>query len=183
MLKTQYDDLFITIRISIQDPSIRPPGGNRNNTFGEAVFWVGMMMDMKDSSQQKMRGHSGSSRKNDTLMRKVSGRNLRFGKRNGKGKSRSKKGGHRRGRQGPCGQRTGRSLPPGIWGKVKARRERKRPEQFQHPSDENKGSPFYDNGKGKGGKEKGRITGFLTRTTNSSLVYISLRKALLTIRS
>ena len=33
MMKTQYHDLFITTRTSIQDPSIRPPGENRSNTF------------------------------------------------------------------------------------------------------------------------------------------------------
>ena len=49
MLKTHYHELFITTRTSIQDPSIRPQGGNRNNTFfileqgeyeGEEGFWV-----------------------------------------------------------------------------------------------------------------------------------------------
>ena len=33
MMKTQYHDLFIATRTSVQDPSIRPPGGNRSNTF------------------------------------------------------------------------------------------------------------------------------------------------------
>ena len=50
MLKTQYHDLFITTRTSIQDPSIRPAGGNRSSTCfileqgeydGEEGFWVG----------------------------------------------------------------------------------------------------------------------------------------------
>ena len=49
MLKTHYHELFITTRTSIQDPSIRPQGGNRSNTFfileqgeyeGEEGFWV-----------------------------------------------------------------------------------------------------------------------------------------------
>ena len=49
MMKTQYHDLFITTRTSIQDPSIRPSGGNQSNTFyileqgeyeGEEGFWV-----------------------------------------------------------------------------------------------------------------------------------------------
>ena len=49
MLKTHYHELFITTRTSIQDPSIRPQGGNRRNTFfiieqgeyeGEEGFWV-----------------------------------------------------------------------------------------------------------------------------------------------
>ena len=44
-----YHELFITTRTSIQDPSIRPQGGNRSNTFfiieqgeyeGEEGFWV-----------------------------------------------------------------------------------------------------------------------------------------------
>ena len=33
MMKAQYSDLFITTRTSIQDPSIRPRGGNRSNTL------------------------------------------------------------------------------------------------------------------------------------------------------
>ena len=33
MLKTHYHELFIVTRTSIQDPSIRPQGGNRSNTF------------------------------------------------------------------------------------------------------------------------------------------------------
>ena len=33
MLKTHYHELFITTRTSIQDPSIRPQGGSRSNTF------------------------------------------------------------------------------------------------------------------------------------------------------
>ena len=33
MMKTQYHDLFITTRKSIQDPSIRPSGGNQSNTL------------------------------------------------------------------------------------------------------------------------------------------------------
>ena len=49
MLKTHNHELFITTRTSIQDPSIRPQGGNRSNTFfiieqgayeGEEGFWV-----------------------------------------------------------------------------------------------------------------------------------------------
>ena len=49
MLKTHYHELFITTRTSIQDPSIRPQGGNRSNTFfiieqgeyeGEEGFWL-----------------------------------------------------------------------------------------------------------------------------------------------
>ena len=49
MMKTQYHDLFITTRTSIQDPSIRPSGGHRSNTFcileqaeyeGEEGCWV-----------------------------------------------------------------------------------------------------------------------------------------------
>ena len=48
-MKTQYHDLFITTTTSIQDPSIRPSGGNRSDTSyileqgeyeGEEGFWV-----------------------------------------------------------------------------------------------------------------------------------------------
>ena len=57
MMKTQYHHLFITTRTSIQDPSIRPPGGNRSNTFyileqgeyeGEEGFWVEDEKVLKD---------------------------------------------------------------------------------------------------------------------------------------
>ena len=72
MLKTHYHELFITTRTSIQDPSIRPQGGNRSNTFfiieqgeyeGEEAFGLRMKKDLKDSCQTTMKRHSGSSRR------------------------------------------------------------------------------------------------------------------------
>ena len=69
MLKTHYHELFITTRTSIQDPSIRPQGGNRSNTFfileqgeyeGEEGFWVEDEDGLKDSCQTTMKRHSGS---------------------------------------------------------------------------------------------------------------------------
>ena len=56
MMKTQYHDLFITTRTSIQDPSIRPPGGNRSTTF-----YIGRRTkkDWKVSCQPTMKRHFG----------------------------------------------------------------------------------------------------------------------------
>ena len=101
-MKTQYRDLFITTRTSIQDPSIRPPGGNRSNTFyileqgeyeGEEGFWV--------EDEEGLEGFMSTNdeepfwvlEENDAFIaRKVSGRNFRFKKRKGKGKPTSNKG-------------------------------------------------------------------------------------------
>ena len=90
MLKTHYHELFITTRTSIQDPSIRPQGGNRSNTFfiieqgeyeGEEGFWVedeegleGFMSNNDEETfwvleendafiQEKCRGGTSSSRR------------------------------------------------------------------------------------------------------------------------
>ena len=100
-MKTQYHDLFITTRTSIQDPSIRPSGGNRSNTFyilgqgeyeGEEGFWV--------EDEEGLEGFMSTNdeetfwvlEENDAFIaRKVSGRHFRFKKRQGKGKSTSKK--------------------------------------------------------------------------------------------
>ena len=97
MMKTQYHDLLTTTRTSIQDPSIRPPGGNRSNTFyileqgeyeGEEGFWV--------EDEDGLEGFMGTNdeetfwvlEENDAFIaRKVSGRNSRFKKGQGKGKS------------------------------------------------------------------------------------------------
>ena len=72
MLKTHYHELFITTRTSIQDPSIRPQGGNRSNTVfiieqgeyeGEEGFWVEDEEGLEDSCQSTMKRRSGSSRR------------------------------------------------------------------------------------------------------------------------
>ena len=70
MLKTHYHELFITRRTSIQDPSIRPQGGNRSNTFFNKVntkekkaSGLRMKKDLKDSCQTTMKRRSGSSRR------------------------------------------------------------------------------------------------------------------------
>ena len=107
MLKTHYHELFITTRTSIQDPSIRPQGGNRSNTFfiieqgeyeGEEGFWVedekGLEGFMSNNDEETF----WVLEENDAFVaRKVSGRNFRFKKRKGKGKSGNKKGSHQRG--------------------------------------------------------------------------------------
>ena len=100
MLKTHYHERFITTRTSIQDPSIRPQGGNRSNTFfiieqgeyeGEEGFWV--------EDEEGLEGFMSNNdetfwvlEENDAFIaRKVSGRNFRFKKRKGKGKSETKR--------------------------------------------------------------------------------------------
>ena len=107
MLKTHYHELFITTGTSIQDPSIRPQGGNRSNTFfiieqgeyeGEEGFWVedeeGLEGFMSNNDEETF----WVLEENDAFIaRKVSGRNFKFKKRKGKGKSGNKKGSHQRG--------------------------------------------------------------------------------------
>ena len=102
MLKTHYHELFITTRTSIQDPSTRPQGGNRSNTFfileqgeyeGEEGFWVedeeGLEGFMSNNDEETF----WVLEENDAFIaRKVSGRNFRFKKRKGKGQSGNKKG-------------------------------------------------------------------------------------------
>ena len=72
MLKTQYHELFITTRTSIQDPSIRPQGGteathssssNKVNTKEKKAFALKMRKGLKDSCQTTMKRHSGSSKR------------------------------------------------------------------------------------------------------------------------
>ena len=102
MLKTHYHELFITTRTSIQDPSIRPQGGSQSNTFfiveqgeyeGEEGFWVedeeGLEGFMSNNDEETF----WVLEENDAFIaRKVSGRNFKFKKRKGKGKSGNKKG-------------------------------------------------------------------------------------------
>ena len=97
---------------------------------------------------------------NDAFVaRKVSGRNFRFKKRKGKGKSTSKKGSHQRGGFKPVAL-AGRPIwpvkirmPTTRHIGEKAGKERKIEIPISY--DGNKGYPSYDNGKGKGGQEKG----------------------------
>ena len=107
MLKTHYHELFITTRTSIQDPSIRPQGGSRSNTCfiieqgeyeGEEGFWVedeeGLEGFMSNNDEETfwVLEENGAF-----IARKVSGRNFKFKKRKGEGKSGNKKGSHQRG--------------------------------------------------------------------------------------
>ena len=160
MMKTQYNDLFITTRTSIQDPSIRPPGGSRSNTFyileqgeyeGEEGFWV------EDEHRTE-----GFIAKNDEetfwvleerdafIARKVSGRNFSFKKRKGKGTSVSKKGSHQRGglkpfRKSGSGGKANMAnenqdpYDQAYWGKRKGKKKGK--SKYQYPYDGNKGYP------------------------------------------
>ena len=156
MMKTQYHDLFITTRTSIQDPSIRPQGGRGSNTFyileqgeyeGEEGFWV-----------EDEEGYEGFMSNNDEetfwvleendafIARRVSGRNFKFKKRKGKGKSSSKKGNHRRGgfrpfkKSGSGGKANmadeySDPYDQAYWGKGKGKKGKKGKSKFQYPFD------------------------------------------------
>ena len=181
MMKTQYHDLFITTRTSIQDPSIRPPGGNRSNTFyileqgeyeGEEGFWVKNEEGLEGFMSTNDEDTFWVLEENDAFIaRKVSGRNFRFKKRKGKGKSTSKKGSHQRGgfkpfRKGSSGGKANMAneyqdpYDQAYWGKGKGKKGKKGKSKFQYPYDGNKGYPSYDNGKGKGGQKKGESKTF-----------------------
>ena len=80
MLKTQFHDLLITTRTSIQDPSIRPQGGNRSNTFfiTEQSEYEGFWVEDEEGQEGFM---SNNSSNDAFIARKVSGRNFRFKRR------------------------------------------------------------------------------------------------------
>ena len=100
MLKTHYHELFITTRTSIQHPSIRPQG-NRSNTFfvieqGEYEGEEGLWVEDEEGLEGFMSNNDEETfwvlEENDAFIaRKVSGRNFRFKKRKGNGKSGNKK--------------------------------------------------------------------------------------------
>ena len=93
-MKTLCHDLFTTTRTSIQDPSVRPHGGKRSNTFyileqgeyeGEESFWL--------EDEEGLEGFMATNdeetfwvleENNAFIARKMSGRNFRFKKRQGK---------------------------------------------------------------------------------------------------
>ena len=91
MLKTHYHELFITARTSIQDPSIRPQGGSRRNTFfiieqgeyeGEECFWVEDEEGLEGFMSNNDENTFWVLEENDAFIaRKVSGRNFKFKKR------------------------------------------------------------------------------------------------------
>ena len=159
MLKTHYHELFITTRTSIQDPSIRPKGNNRSNTFfiieqgeyeGEEGFWVedeeGLEGFMSNNDEETF----WVLEENDAFIaRKVSGRNFRFKKRKGKGTSGNKKGSHQRGgfkpfRKSGSGGKANMAnenydpYDQAFWGKGKERRERKEHQNSNIPMMETK---------------------------------------------
>ena len=93
------------------------------------------------------------------IARKVSGRNFRFKRKKGKGKSGNKKGSHRRGgfkqlKKSVCGGKAGMAnedcdpYDHPFWGEGKAKKGKKGKSKFQYPFDGNQGYPSYDNGKG-----------------------------------
>ena len=159
MLKTHYHELFITTRTSIQDPSIRPQGGSRSNTFfiieqgeyeGEEGFWVedeeGLEGFMSNNDEETF----WVLEENDAFIaRKVSGRNFKFKKKKGKGKSGNKKGSHQRGgfkpfrKSGSGGKAklANENYDPydqAYWEKRKERRERKEHQNSNIPMMETK---------------------------------------------
>ena len=179
MLKTHYHELFITTRTSIQDPSIRPQGGSRSNTFfiieqgdyeGEEGFWVeddeGLEGFMSNNDEETF----WVLEENDAFIaRKVSGRNFKFKKR--KGKSGNKKDSPQRGgfkpfRKSGSGGKANMAnenydpYDQAYWGKGTGKKGKKGKSkfqyQFQYPYDGNKGYPSYESGKGKSGQEKGK---------------------------
>ena len=174
MLKTHYHELFITTRTSIQDPSIRPQEGNQSNTFFEREegFWVedeeGLEGFMSNNDEETF----WALGENDAFIaRKVSGRNFRFKKRKGKGKSGNKKGSHQRGgfkpfRKSGSGAKADMAnenydpYDQAYSGKGKGKKGKKGKSKFQYPYDGNKGYPPYENGKGKGGHDKGKSKTF-----------------------
>ena len=162
MLKTHYHELFITTRTSIQDPSIRPQGGNRSNTFfileqgdyeGEEGFWVedegGIEGFMSNNDEETF----WVLEENDAFIaRKVSGRNFRFKKEKEKENQETKRA---------VTNEVASFQKSGSGGKANVANEGKKGKsKFQYPYDGNKGYPSYDNGKGKGGQEKGKSKTF-----------------------
>ena len=166
MLKTHYHELFITTRTSIQDPSIRPQGGNRSNTFfiieqgeyeGEEGFWVedeeGLEGFMSNNDEETF----WVLEENDAFIaRKVSGRNFKFKKRKGKAKSGNKKGSHQRGgfkpfrKSGSGGKANQNSNIPMLETKVihpmrvakeRADRRKENPRRSQPPQRRRRSSP------------------------------------------
>ena len=177
MLKTHYHELFITTRTSIQDPSIRPQGGNRSNTFfieqgeyeGEEGFWVedeeGLEGFMSNNDEETF----WVLEENDAFIaRKVLGQNFKFKKRKGKGKSGNKKGSYllkpfRKSGSGGNANMANENYDPydqAYWGKGKGKKGKKGKSKFKYPYDGNKGYPSYESGKGKSGQEKGKSKTF-----------------------
>ena len=164
MMKTQHHDLLITTRTSIQDPSIQPPGGNRSTTFyileqgeheGEDGFW---------EDEEGLEGFMAMKRlfwvleENDAFIaRKVSGRNFRFKKRKGKGKSGSKKG----------SQWLQTFQKSGSGGKARHIGEKAK-ERKGRKENRNSSIPVIKTrvGKGKGGHDKGKSKTFAATAEN-----------------
>ena len=165
MLKTHSHELFITTRTSIQDPSIRPQGGNRSNEQGEHEGEEGLWVEDEEGLEEFMSNNDGETfwvlEENDAFIaRKVSGRNFRFKKRKSKGSH--QRGGFKPFRQSGSGGKANMAnenydpYDQAYWGKGKGKKGKKGKSKFQYPCDGNKGYPPYENGKGKGGHDKGK---------------------------
>ena len=142
--------------------AIHSSSSNKVNTKEKKAFGLRMKKDLKDSCRTTMKRHSGFEENDAFIARKVSGRNFRFKKRKGKGKSGNKKGSHQR------GVKPGRPIWPmeimisttrRIGEKSKERRERKENQNSSTPMMETRVPP-YENGKGKGGHDKGKSKTF-----------------------
>ena len=158
MLKTHSHELSITTRTSIQDPCIRPQGGilEQGEYDGEEGFWVEDEEGLEGFMSNNDEATFWVLEENDAFIaRKVSGRNFTFKKRKGKGKSGNKKGSHQRGGFKPFST-GGSGGKANMANEGKGKKGKKGKSKFQYPCDGKKGYPSYENGKGKGGHDKGK---------------------------
>ena len=179
MMKGQYHDLFITSRTPIQDPSIQPPGGNRSNAFyileqgeyeGEEGFWV--------EDEEGLEGFMATNDEETFEFWRSSLQGRCLGEISGskRGRKRKIKGSHQRGgvtpfrKSGSGGKATlaNTNQDPydqAYWGKGIGKKGTGK-SKFQKPYDGNKGCPSYENGKGKGGHDKGKSKTFAATAEN-----------------
>ena len=169
MLKTHYHELFITTRTSIQDPSIRPQGGNRSNTFfileqgeyeGEESFWVededGLEGFMSNNDEETF----WALEENDAFIaRKCQGGISNSKREKEKRHQETKRAVTNKVASNPFDNMANENSDPydqAYWGKGKGKKGKKGKSKFQYPYDGNKGYPSYETGKGKGGHDKGK---------------------------
>ena len=164
-------------RTSIQDPSIRPQGGNRSNTLfiieqGEYEGEEGFLGEDEEGQAGFMSNNHEETfwvleeEENDAFIaRKVSGRILRLKTKKEKDNqetTRAVKPFNKSGSGGKANMANENYDPydQAYWGKGKSKKGKKGTSKFEYPFDGNKGYPSYDNGKGKGGHDKGKSKTF-----------------------
>ena len=109
-------------------------------------------------------------KENDAFIaRKVSGRNFRFKREKEKENQETKRAvtnevkPFRKSGSGGKANMANENYDPydqAYWGKGKGKKGKKGKAKFQYPYDGNKGYPSYENGKGKGGHDKGKSKTF-----------------------